>query len=512
MNWTESQRNAIYLSNANIIVSAGAGSGKTAVLTTRVIEKIKKGTNINELLVLTFTKAAAREMKERVRKALIKENLTDQLLLLDASYITTFDSFSLSLVKKYHYVLNVGKNINISPDSLIQIVVINELNKIFDNEYVNKDEGFLKLIEDFCVKNDDNIKKIILNLYNKLDQKVDKIAYLNNYFDEVFNEKTVNENVGRYQEIIKDKIVTIIPLIDNLLSEASIDCYEDIITLREDLINANSYNNIKWVIDNRKLPIKRKDCGENYSAYRQDLVTEFKKLDEYVRYDNEDAMATDIHKTLVYQKVIIDLLIKLETNVNKYKKVHQLYTFYDIARLAISLVRDNENIRETTKNSFKEIMIDEYQDTSDIQEEFINLICNNNVYMVGDIKQSIYRFRNANQALFKNKYDEYDDVKKFKKGKGIKIDLLENFRSRKEVLKAINDIFEVVMSDQIGGANYKERHKMIYGNKAYDENNDDKLDYQIEVLNYAELDETYTKVEREAFSIAFENASLSTFV
>ena len=137
-NWTDEQKEAIYKSGTNIIVSAGAGSGKTAVLTERVIEKLKNGTHINELLILTFTKAAAAEMKERIRKEISKiDSLKDELDLLDASYITTFDSFSLSVLKKYHYAINVSNNINISDSSIIILEKKRIIDEIFNEYYLS---------------------------------------------------------------------------------------------------------------------------------------------------------------------------------------------------------------------------------------------------------------------------------------------------------------------------------------------------------------------------------------
>ena len=150
--WTNEQQEAIDKDKTNIIVSAGAGSGKTAVLTARVIRKLEQGVNINELLILTFTNAAAAEMKERIRSAIKKnEKLHSQLSLIDGAYITTFDSFSLSLVKKYHYLLNINKDINIVDSSVIYYEKSLIIDKIFDELYKIKDKNFLKIIEDFRI-------------------------------------------------------------------------------------------------------------------------------------------------------------------------------------------------------------------------------------------------------------------------------------------------------------------------------------------------------------------------
>ena len=156
--WTSEQEEAINKDKTNIIVSAGAGSGKTAVLTARVIRKLEQGININELLILTFTNAAAAEMKERIRSSIKKnEKLFAQLSLIDGAYITTFDSFSLSIVKKYHYLIGIDKNINIIDSSALYYKKNIIIDNIFEKMYKSKNEKFLKLIGDFCVKDDKEI-------------------------------------------------------------------------------------------------------------------------------------------------------------------------------------------------------------------------------------------------------------------------------------------------------------------------------------------------------------------
>ena len=159
--WTENQELAINESSKNIIVSAGAGSGKTAVLTERVIRKLINGVDINNLLILTFTSAAASEMKERIRSAIIDNNLTDQLLKIDSSFITTFDSFALSVVKKYHYLLNIDQDIKVANDLVLKFKKQELLDNIFDELYENEDELFLKYILDFSIKDDNSLKNII---------------------------------------------------------------------------------------------------------------------------------------------------------------------------------------------------------------------------------------------------------------------------------------------------------------------------------------------------------------
>ena len=187
----------------------------------------------------------------------------------------------------------------------------------------------------------------------------------------------------------------------------------------------------------------------------------------------------------------------LDKKINEFKFKNDIYEFNDIAMLAIDILRNNNDICLELKNNFSEILVDEYQDTSDIQEIFINLISNNNVYMVGDIKQSIYRFRNDNPYIFKNKYDDYSN-----NNGGIKIDLNKNFRSRLEVVNNINLIFEYIMDDLIGGANYSLEHKMIFGNNLYLDIGNNQINNDMEIISYDLENSSFAKNEIESFAIA----------
>ena len=242
--WTKEQLEAINEEGKNIIVSAGAGSGKTAVLSERVIKKLEK-TDINKLLILTFTKEAANEMKERIRKKIKKnESLKKQLDLIDSAYITTFDSYALSLVKKYYYLLNISPNIGIIDASIINIKKEEYIDEIFDKLYEEKNILFEKIIKDFCIKDDKDIKRYIIELNNKLDLKLNKEEYLNNYMKNYFSEETINKNIEKYVNLIKEKIKEI----NNLLYDIQIlvegKYYEKLIEVLNPLLNSSTYYHV----------------------------------------------------------------------------------------------------------------------------------------------------------------------------------------------------------------------------------------------------------------------------
>ena len=494
--WTSDQEKAITQSGTNIIVSAGAGSGKTAVLTERTIRKLLNGISINRLLILTFTNAAAAEMKERIRKAIKKANLKEQLDYLDSAYITTFDSFALSVVKKYHTNLGLSPNISIM-DNSIELLKTNEIiDNIFEDMY--GDEDFNKLINDFCIKSDDNIKSVVKEISKKLDLLPNKKEYLNSYIETHFNDEFIDNEIKKYLNIIID--------LKNYISEP----YKELVSRVDNkfietfnidnLLNSNTYDEIKTNISLVGSPRKNKNCEDDFKIYKDEITNIIKKLEELTRFESIDDIKSSLLSTKPYIKAINNIINKFDEQFNEYKNNNNLYTFADIALMSIKILKENNDIREELKNSFDEIMVDEYQDTSDIQEEFINLIANNNVYMVGDIKQSIYRFRHANPYIFRNKYEEFS-----KEDGGIKIDLLKNFRSREEVLNNINLIFNLIMDNEVGDAEYKESHQMNFGNTNYIEGckTDQNNDMEILTYNPKEIEE-YSNDEVEAFTVAYD--------
>lgn len=491
MAWTKEQETAIYTEGTNIIVSAGAGSGKTAVLTERVLEKVKKGVSVDNLLILTFTKMAAKEMRERIGTKLLENGFTKELSKLDTADITTFDSYALSLVKKYHYYLNVSKDINIIDASVITLYKRKTLNDIFEELYNSNDEDFLSLIKEYTLKSDKDIFEFILNINNKLDLKTNKKSYLDNYIEDRFNETTINKDIDTY---IKE-IFNIINKIHEYLEYIDDNDYLDkLYQVLSPLLDSDDYISIKDNI-NIKLPQAR-GVSDTTKEYKEKIKKAIDSIKDLTIYKDTIEIKNSILKTKPYVSCIIKIIKALDIKVQNYKEIYNYYEYSDIANLAIKLVKENSQIREEIKNNLNEILIDEYQDTNDVQEEFISYISNNNVYMVGDIKQSIYRFRNANPYIFKNKYDMYSSH-----NNGMKIDLNKNFRSREEVINNINLMFNHIMDDYLGGASYQKEHQMIYGNLMYQGNGDNKENNNFEIYNYLN-DTNYKNNEIEPFVIA----------
>ncbi len=494
--WTKEQQEAIDSEGMNIIVSAGAGSGKTAVLSERALRKVLEGVDIDRLLILTFTKAAAYEMMLRIRKKIKKAGLEEQVAKIDKAYITTFDSFALSIVKKYHDRLNISKNVSIMDGSVSNFIKRKTLDKIMDEFYQNPNAKFERLISDFCLKDDREIREAILKLNDKLDMRYDKKEYLTNYFENFSSEK-IDRDISSYCDLLFADLHKIEEILSTISLMVDGDYFAKLSASLEALLACRSYDEIIQHLD-VKMPMLPRGSEEEVKKQKEAINKIILHLKIMCQYETESEIKETILSTRDYIESLIEIILKLDAELLQYKQAHDTYEFVDISKMAIKIVKENEDIRLSLRDYFNEIMIDEYQDTSDLQEDFIRLIENNNVYMVGDVKQSIYRFRNANPYIFKDKYDHYAKL-----DGGKKIDLVKNFRSRKEVLDDINHIFDFIMDDDIGGANYSESHRMVFGNNTYQQEGKTEQNYTTELYQY-EYDRTslYSKDEIEAFIVA----------
>ena len=490
--YTDEQLEAITTPVYNTMISAGAGSGKTKVLTQRVFNHLANNIDVDRLLVLTFTNAAAAEMKQRVIKLLVEDNSLDpdlkkaQLNKIDSAYIMTFDAYSLFLVKKYHQLLNVDKDIDIADSNIINGITDKFLDEIFEQQYVSNDI-FKDIISKYCVKDDDVVKGFVKDLNKKLDLIYDRDSFITKYNNTFFSDTHLNNELDSYTSLLLQKLKQV----DVLLNEISeLDDINRYFTCWEGINNLNSYEEVRSYVANISAVRKKnkEEYDEDALALKDKIKDIIKEINELTKYD-KSTLFNDVLINKDYVNCLLELAEELNRRINIYKKENNFYDFIDIAKLAIEVVDKNDEIRESIKNNFYEILIDEYQDTSDIQELLISKISNNNVYVVGDIKQSIYRFRYANPDIFKKKYEDYS-----KNIGGKKVDLTNNFRSRFEVLRDINLFFNRTMSSSVGGADYTRGHQLIAGNLSYIK--DDR--YACEILSYEKqkgIDSAYIEAQ-----------------
>ncbi len=498
MAWTKEQKEAIEKSGTNIIVSAGAGSGKTAVLSERVIHKLQEGIHIDELLILTFTRAAADEMKERIRDN-IKSNpeLKNELDALDSAYITTFDSFALSIVKKYHYLANIPKDIAITDETIVTLEKDRIIDRVFERAYKKRSPRFTNLLRNFTIKDDTPIKSAISSLVKKIDTYLNKREYIDYLKNSFFEKENVESLLKEFREYVEEKKKTLKLELENAYSFFTPEYIEKIDAVLLPLINTSTYEELQ-AFQTIKLPSLPRGSEDETKNAKEKIKQALDELIGLCSFGTENEIEKSILDTRETILAFVELLEDYYDELDTYKRANDIYTFNDIALLAIEILKNSPAAREELRDKFKEIMIDEYQDTNDIQETLISLFSNDNVYMVGDIKQSIYRFRGSNPSIFKDKYDHYS-----KDEGGYKIDLIKNFRSRKEVLDNINAIFALLMDDELGGAAYTVSHEMVYGNENYDNHQMPDYDYNFKILEYEPYEKSdFTNVEIEAFAIA----------
>ena len=311
--WTKEQLKAINEEGQNIIVSAGAGSGKTSVLSERVITKLKKGIKINELLILTFTNLAALEMKERIRKKISENNdLKDNLDYLENAYITTFDSYTLSLVKKYHYLLNISSNVSIISDSVINIIKKDYMDEIFNELYNEENPLFQKLLKDLTVKNDTEIKASILDIIKKIDLISNKNEFLNNYIDNYLNDEQINKYIEEYNNLIKKNILIIENNLINISSTSYYEYYEILLKSLEKLIKSKDYDEVKQNI-NVNIPNRPKG-SEEIKEYKKNIDDNIKKIKDYLRFDSINEIKEIFNLTKDYLKIIIEIIKRYYCN------------------------------------------------------------------------------------------------------------------------------------------------------------------------------------------------------
>lgn len=491
MAWTKEQEKAIYQKGDNILVAAAAGSGKTAVLVERIVNKIiNEKIDVDKLLVVTFTNAAATEMRERVLDAIYKKlednpdnlMLQKQIVLLNKSHISTIHAFCLEVIKNNFYKTDISPNFRLANTPEIELLKMEVLEEVFDNLYEEKNENFIKLIDTYCgYRSDDNLKEIILKIYRYiqsmpypeewLEKQVEKfnLDLEQDFSKTVWGQLLIKEA----KEDIEESISTLKNVAKKLQLETDLNKWyliiNDDISGLEEIAEMENWDDFyikmqdlkfkTWAQD-RKIVSELKD---NAKAVRDKAKAKIDDLKNKIFiYDSKQAN-NDIFAMYETLQEIKNVILKFISEYQKAKLQKNIIDFNDIEHLALQiLVQKNEKgkyepteVAKEYQEMFEEIAIDEYQDSNEIQEEILKQISRgNNIFMVGDVKQSIYKFRQAKPELFLQKYNTYDNNK---------IQLFANFRSRKNILDLSNVIFENIMSEEFGSIDYNENEFLNVG-------------------------------------------------
>lgn len=506
------QEDIINTEGKNIIVSASAGSGKTSVMIRKIFKYVlEQGCHIDELLVLTYTKSAALEMKKKLTNK-IKENLDlnpelqDELDMVQTSDISTFDSFCQKLIKKYFYVLNIDPSFTILDSSDASYYQNQALDKAIKTLKQNSQEAYENLLTNFSSTRDERtIKALVLEIYNYLTAVYDENEFIEKTYSLYDKDKKIAEKIIKkyYDNIFishinnleelkqKAKQLDFIPYCENI---------SQIIVFLEQLKREPDFTKILNLIQNisfQKLTsIKTDELGlsKEISSEKASITKLFTSIkDQYV---DSETVTKSYEKCENLIKNLINLLFLFKKEYFSIKKELNSYDFDDIERFAITLLED-KTINAEIKNSYKHIFVDEFQDANKVQEKIIFLLQNNNLFFVGDTKQSIYAFRQSDPEIFLNieKHFKTDNNSCAKK-------LNCNFRTNKNILYFVNDIFNTIMTDTTCGVNYKQDAQFIPKAQYEDVENEECVSLNVIITDEKEKTEAPNKV----YSVK-ENAS-----
>ena len=498
--WTKEQQDAIYDSGSNILVAAAAGSGKTAVLVERIINKvINENVDIDKILVVTFTNAAASEMRERILEAIYKkmEELPDnkdlqrQLILINKASICTIDSFCLDVIRNNFFEIDVSANFRVADTTEVELLKQEVIDDIFESKYVNNDKDFLKLINTYTTYiDDDPLKELILKIYGYIQSSPFPEVWLKEHI-EAFNIKKTDNFADTIwgkillddlKENLEDFVLRLKRVERNLMKDEELVKYkvvisQDIINLEYMIENINSWDKCNeiagtkvfdtWPTD-RKIQSELKDTAK---SIRDSVKKKFNDITANVRAYNSLEAYENIYSMYDILKAIEAVILEFSEKFAAKKREKNIVDFNDIEHFALKILvkrNDDGSISDTDvakkyKSKFQEIAIDEYQDSNYVQEYILTSVSKgNNIFMVGDVKQSIYKFRQACPDLFLDKYSKYN-LKDEGITSGQKIQLFKNFRSRSNILDVTNIIFENIMSNKLGDIDYNENEFLNLG-------------------------------------------------
>ena len=492
VSWTTEQQQVIDLRNRNILVSAAAGSGKTAVLVERIVKIItdkNHPVDIDHLLIVTFTNAAAAEMRERIGNAIEKaldeqpgnEHLLRQLTLIHNAQITTIDSFCLYVVRNHFHEIDLEPNFRIGDEGELKLLREDVLGRVLEQNYEEPSEAFSDFVEGYASgRTDAALNEMILQLYE----------FSRSY---PWPEKWLDSFVGAYRIETReelDRAEWLAPLTENicfvlkdceqLLKQALAitqqddgpDMYEKAVQSDlekyEGLSRLTSFCELSGALSDIKYDRLASSRGfegdpdklELVKSLREQAKDVVKKLCRQYFFCSPEMMIEQLERTEPMLEEVVRLTKQFADEFAAAKRRKNLVDFHDVEHFALQILVDEETEKakktaEEFRDTFEEIMIDEYQDSNEVQETLLRSISReergeNNIFMVGDVKQSIYRFRLARPELFMKKYDSYS----LKESTTQRIDLHKNFRSREEVLTCTNDIFYKIMVRSLGNVEY----------------------------------------------------------
>lgn len=504
IDWTKEQNNVINTRDKSILVAAGAGSGKTTVLVERIIKMITDKQNpidIDRFLIVTFTRSAAAQMKEKIRDSLYKlllenpkdQNIRRQMSLIHTANISTIDSFANKIVSEHFEDLDIDPNFRVMEQEECDMLIEDCIDEVLEEYYESDDKEFMEAIEMLAEGSptaniSEDIKSIIdkannqafpklwlkkakdLNTYESLDQ-FEKSVLVRNVMDDFESYKEfdpmLDEGYHFAEEGATDAFLKAMEVDYNTLQDLraanTFDEYRDaVLKFESQRITASKF-------EGREVAAEAHYLLKGYSEH----FTGGKDKGNYSYFPTLQEAFDDVNKSQKLANVLIEIAAKVIEKSDEYKRYISAYSFNDIAHFALEIICDVDekgnispsDIAKEMSEQFYEILIDEYQDSNEIQEYMLTSLSKKdkyNLFMVGDVKQSIYRFRSAEPDIFLAKYDTFSEDMKSNE---VKINLDYNFRSRPEIINSTNRIFRSIMREPVGGINYKDEADLVYGAK-----------------------------------------------
>ena len=494
INWTEEQKAVIESRNRNLLVSAAAGSGKTAVLVERIIQMITEGENplgIDQLLVMTFTKAAADEMRERVLKAVdekLMENpdnthLQMQAAMIPYAQITTIDSFCLGIIREHYNKLDIDPAFRIGDEGELILLKGDVMKEMLEEYYEREDPSFERFVETYATgKTDRGIEDYIMQVYTFSQSNPWPQTWIENCkkeletcgegnLEETAFMKFLMEDVSLSLEEMKMQIRAGMEVCQEENGpEAYLPMLQSDLKMLDEMSMAKEYESLNGRLQNlsfvRLASIRSKDIDPEKKAcvtgIRDRVKKAVGKLRDLYCFESPSEVLSDMAGTSEAVTMLLHLAEEYQKRYQEKKRDKNLVDFNDLEHYALEILLTQEDGKripseaaDELSRQFEEILVDEYQDSNDVQETLIQSISRErfgtpNVFMVGDVKQSIYQFRLARPQLFLHKYETY----KKEEGNYQKIELHQNFRSRHQVLTGINEVFFQIMTKNLGSIRY----------------------------------------------------------
>lgn len=512
--WTQEQEKVISLRDRNILVSAAAGSGKTAVLVQRIISKItdkKNPVDIDRLLIMTFTRAAAGEMRERIGKALENalyedpenEHLQRQMNLIHTAQITTIDGFCSYIIRNYFHLIGLDPGYKTADEGELKLLKEDVLKELLEEAYASGEESFHNFVECYAGgKTDEGVKEYILSVYEAAMSHPDPQQWLDQCLEIYKIESLQQLKESSWMQLLWEASEEEIVTAGGLLLEAKEICgdsdgpylYEealdsDLIFLEElkKKICRQEFDHISELLGNlsfaRLSSKKMEGVQEQKKELVKELREEYKEILKELKTHYFLGTMEQIYDIMICCREPMECLVSLVRGFmklfSKKKREKNLLDFTDMEHFALDiLMREGGEMSQAARElseKYEEVLIDEYQDSNLVQEYLAACVSGwikdkKNIFMVGDVKQSIYRFRLARPELFMEKYKTYS----LEESKEQRIDLHKNFRSRPEVLESVNFIFQQIMGEDLGGISY-DREAALYPGASYPDGADQEF-------------------------------------